>query len=371
MNVQKFNKHDRDDTIINYDDDDLPQIKAELSSVVVSMAKHPETLINLLKSLGSISDEVILILDNIKLENTTIFNEYTTTVVSLPGKGSLEAYSKDVLYYCTKDWILRVDDDETLSADFTRDVIQYYISDRQVTSYWIPRRWYINDLEYICTKPWYPDYQLRLYRNLPAIITLPENIHEPLKVYGKSGKINEIHLKHNDLVIASRNAREKKIERYELMNPGHSTKMFYLYEDYLHDTNVDKEYAENDINDFIISYAPDKMFANLAYSIDVIVRTDNDYIAKTLNCNNVYISYHWFNEDMSIYQWDNERSNINQRNVKTKHKEFTSIIILKTPKVPGVYYLQVDIVEEGKQWFVDSGLLLTETKRIEVVHATQ
>jgi hypothetical protein len=368
MSVQMCNQTDIVITEITYDDNDWLRTKAELTSVVVSMAKYPETLIALLKTLDSISDEVVLILDNGTPDIMEKFKNYATTIVALPGKGSLEAYSKDILNYCTKEWILRVDDDETLSREFTRDVIQYYISDRYVTSYWIPRRWYVNETEFLINKPWYPDYQLRLFRNLPAIITLPSKIHEPLKVLGNAANINEIHLNHFDLTIASREEREQKVARYEALNPGQSNKMYYLYEDYLYDTanNIDST-KKSDINS-ISAHTPYRMLADTTYGIDVTIHTDYN-CTKLINMNNsdVYASYHWFNKDMSVYQWDNERTGIYPKYSKTEHAEFTSILIVKTPQKPGIYYLQADIVEEGKRWFANSGLITGEMLKIEVL----
>jgi hypothetical protein len=168
---------------IQHDSDPLPRMQSEISFVVVTSAKNEKRLVTLLESLASLKDELVLILDNYDI---SIFNKllsYADKVVQIPGKGSFEAYSKDILRHCSKDWIFRIDDDETLNAECTREILQNYISDRTVMSYWIPRKWYINEHEYIVNAPWFPDYQMRLYRNLPGAITLPTRIHEPTLIY--------------------------------------------------------------------------------------------------------------------------------------------------------------------------------------------
>lgn len=217
---------------IVYDSEKLPPIKATLSSVVVSWAKDPKRLISLLASLNKISDEVILIFDGEDPRLIKKLSRHAARVISVPGRGSLEAYSMDILRYCTKDWIFRVDDDETLSPGITRSFLQHLISDRYVTSYWFPRLWYVSQNEYIISAPHFPDYQLRLFRNIPAIITLPTRIHEAISVAGKSKYINEAHLKHWNLCVSTREEREGKVNYYDSLYPQFMNKEFYLYEDY-------------------------------------------------------------------------------------------------------------------------------------------
>src|SRR5205823_5092820 len=73
------------------------------------------------------------------------------------------------LRHCDGDWILRVDHDETLGPGWTvRDRIVELLSDRGVTHYWVARRWAVPPGDrFISSDPWHPDYQVRLFRNLP------------------------------------------------------------------------------------------------------------------------------------------------------------------------------------------------------------
>ena len=354
---------------IEYDTEKLPSIKATLSSVVVSRVKDKKRCINLIKSLMNISDEVIVIYDGEDSRLIKELSRHATRVISLPGKGSLEAYSKDILRYCTKDWIFRVDDDETLSPNITRKFLQHLISDRYVTSYFIPRRWYINQNEFIISSPHFPDYQLRLFRNIQTIITLPQTIHAPLLVAGKSKKINEAHLKHWDFCVSTRAERGNKVKYYESMYPQFINKEFYLYENY--------EYAlapdSYDSNRNIVEVTPDSIVAismqknatvGLDYGAEVFVNATNPATRNLIeNHENIYVSYHWFNEDMSVLEWDNNREDIGSGSTSCT---FSSLISVQTPDVPGTYYLQFDIVEEGVQWFVSNGLLESELHEVNV-----
>src|SRR5690348_18507308 len=44
--------------------------------------------------------------------------------------------------------------------------------------WWIPRRWLIHGIDrYLDDVPWVPDYQLRLYRNDPAVLRFSDEFH--------------------------------------------------------------------------------------------------------------------------------------------------------------------------------------------------
>jgi hypothetical protein len=156
---------------------------------------------------------------------------FSDVVVMLPGKGCYEAYSRDIFRYCAKSWILRLDDDETLSANCTRDVLKVLISDRTVFAYRIPRKWFVGANSYISSPPWYPDYQLRLFRNQISCVDLPQYIHSSLTVHGNTKKVEHFHLNHWDLLYKSRSQREEKVKYYDTLLPGNGCGKYYLYED--------------------------------------------------------------------------------------------------------------------------------------------
>jgi len=100
---------------------------------------------------------------------------------------------------------------------------------------------------------------------------LPSQIHEALTVAGRSGEINEIHLKHWDLSLSSREDRERKVRYYESLNPVSTCEMYYLYEDHEYDA-VDESAASNDKVESISAILPGKMKTGLSYAVEGLIR---------------------------------------------------------------------------------------------------
>jgi len=89
----------------------------------------------------------------------------------------------------------------------------------------------------------------------------------------------------------------------------------------------------------------------------------SDAVEIINNSDKVYLSYHWFNDDMSEYKWDNNRVPI----LSTPNQGyFTATLDVVAPNTSGVYILQLDIVEEGIRWFSSSGLLDPDSINIKV-----
>lgn len=96
------------------------------------------------------------------------------------------------------DWILVLDADERIS-DRAEKVIRKLIQDDSVDGYWFPRRNYINDRIYLEHGYFYPDWQLRLFRNLKEY-RYSGVIHEQIQVpKSKTKYIKDIELHHNSL----------------------------------------------------------------------------------------------------------------------------------------------------------------------------
>ncbi|MCL2819344.1 MAG: SPASM domain-containing protein [Oscillospiraceae bacterium] len=352
---------------IIYDDEILPPVKNELSSVVVSRAKHPRLLIKLLKSLTEVSDEVVLILDNCNQKIIKKLSKFVTTVVSLPGKGSYEAYAFDVIKYCTKDWIFRVDDDENISPNITKELMEQYISDRTISSYLIFVRGYINRREYIVTPYWYPCRQLRLFRNIPGILKLPSRVHERLGVAGEQADMYGVHLKHWDMAMHSHNDLINKVEYYESLCPEHSGWRSYLYFLQIYDTQTDKipkkHYAQNFIECNMLKSMKTKE-NHYSYVEVFLYISDIDIKCLINKQENIFLSYHWYNKDMTIYRWDNARASI-RKIIGEKDKYYSNLPIVP-PEDEGEYFIRLDIVNEGRQWYSESKLVEAKTYPIKV-----
>jgi hypothetical protein len=396
---------------IQYDNDPLPKISAAagtISFVIVSNGRNIDDLVLLIKNLQRLKDvrlddEIVIILDN---DDSGVFEKISKEadkVFTVPGKGSFEAYSRDILKYCGKEWIFRMDDDETLSESCSRELLNYYVLDRDIASYWLLRRWYVSKKEYIVTLPWYPDHQLRLFRNSPAILTLPLRIHEAIKVEGKSEKIDAFHIKHWDLAVHSREERENKVSYYEKLLPGNLCGHFYLYEDnsdidvFKDNPNVLKKNKtiqnNSDIDNascfrngflkkimrafstkisashksdgnYILSNVPEIQKIGLHYGVEILAHFGNAREAEAAYKNNkIFFSYHWFNEDKTVSRWDNNR----EQTPMNYFEDIYCIMTVTPPSQAGVYYLQIDVVEECVKWYTRSGEINSPMIRVSVV----
>lgn len=65
-----------------------------------------------------------------------------------------------------------------------------------------------------------------------------------------------------------------------------------------------------------------------------------------------FIACHWYNADGSVYQWDGLRNTV-ELDIAAD-KSFIQDIKLAVPKEEGEYYIQPDLVIEGKMWLCES-----------------
>ena len=118
---------------------------------------------------------------------------------------------------CTGRWVLRLDSDELPSRELLDNLTQL-MSARDVTHYWLARRWlHGDDSAYLVSPPWFPDFQARLVRK--DAFGAPAQLHEPPHVDG-CGRFVEYPIYHLDLLLTSFEARAGKAAAYERERPG-------------------------------------------------------------------------------------------------------------------------------------------------------
>jgi hypothetical protein len=118
---------------------------------------------------------------------------------------------------CSAEWILRVDDDEVVSASLLERLPELTRA-RDVVQYWPARRWLYPDAGHWLEEwPWFPDFQGRLVRN-DARLWFPGLCHSSVALtppvrYLDSGIYHLAHL------LSTREERERKVERYLEVQP--------------------------------------------------------------------------------------------------------------------------------------------------------
>jgi hypothetical protein len=130
---------------------------------------------------------------------------------------------------CAGDWILRLDDDELPSAGLVA-ALPRLLRDREVTHYWLPRRWVAGPGcgRWLAERPWWPDWQLRLFRNIRSLVQVPGGLHTGYVVQGAGRYFGGGCIYHLDLVYHSESARREKVARYDACAPGSGLAHYYL-----------------------------------------------------------------------------------------------------------------------------------------------
>jgi len=182
-------------------------------SVVISAHNEEEMLKDCLESV-SWADEIIFI-DNESTDQTLrIAKKYTQKIFSRPNNPLMLNINKN--FGCTKatgNWILSLDADERISKEL-KGVMKGILHKPSTIShtpagYLIPRKNIIFG-KWIEHGLWYPDYQLRLFRNGKGKFPGKHN-HELLEVKGKTEKLREPIIHYN---YTSTNQYVKKIMDY-------------------------------------------------------------------------------------------------------------------------------------------------------------
>jgi hypothetical protein len=196
----------------------------------------PERLAMSLRSIAEsgFADQIVVCLDrDAPSGSREAALPYTKDVYDIESRGFLESALKLLASHCSGEYVLRVDDDECLGGVWRRDAFDGLALTNLITHFWLPRRWiiYPGDL-FLSNYPWFPDLQLRIFRNDPRLISWPRQPHEHMKVKGRGMVLADRCIDHWVLVTESRRDREQKCERYRSINPEKDLSHFYLYEDH-------------------------------------------------------------------------------------------------------------------------------------------
>jgi hypothetical protein len=182
---------------------------------------------------ANLADEIVICVDRSSTDDTLeVARLFTRHVYELETKGFIESVLPRMASLCSGEFVLRVDDDECIAGNWDKEQFQMLFRFNGLDCAWVPRRWVVPPgNEFITSSPWFPDLQLRLFRNDPDIITWPQKIHEPMKVAGGSIALYDRWLEHFDSMDRSREERELKCKEYLRLRPETDLSSFYLWEE--------------------------------------------------------------------------------------------------------------------------------------------
>lgn len=141
-------------------------------------------------------DEIIIVDANSRDRTVEIARKFTNKIYQFSYSGYVESARNFALSKATGGWLLILDADERLPSN-ARKIIRKLVQNESIDGYWFPRRNYINEKKYLKYGYFYPDYQMRLFRNRKSI-KYSEIIHEqPTIDKDRSKKINNLEVFHN------------------------------------------------------------------------------------------------------------------------------------------------------------------------------
>lgn len=168
----------------------------KLLSVVVSVFNGEQVLEGCLKS-AMFADEVVVINNSSTDKTLGIAKKYTDKIFTRPNNLMLNINKNFGFSKATSDWIFCLDADEQITPELKEEILSTINSlpRRQAgqlstaSGYWVPRKNIIFG-KWIEHTGWYPDYQLRLFRNGKGRFP-EEHVHEMVKIEGKVGQLSE------------------------------------------------------------------------------------------------------------------------------------------------------------------------------------
>jgi len=208
----------------------IPQQQGQKLSFGVLTVNSAAYIEKLLRVARTFADEIVIGVDSSSSDATeAICCRYADKISRLEPIGTSENALAWLNEQCSGDWIFRLDHDE-LPSEGLLSALPRLMTDREVTHYWFPRRWVIGSDEsrWIAEPPWWPDWQVRLFRNIRSIVKIPGVIHSDYVVEGSGAYLCEGSIYHYDLTYHSEARRRQKIEQYERLAPGGSLSHYYF-----------------------------------------------------------------------------------------------------------------------------------------------
>ena len=192
-------------------------------SVVVSAFNEEKKLDECLQSVGKIALEIIVI-DNSSTDKTfDIAKKYTDKVFKKENLMMLNTNKNFGFSKATSEWILNLDADERVTDELAGEILK--LENPAVDGLLIPRKNIIFG-KWIEHTGWYPDYQLRLFRNGKGKFE-EKHVHEMIKVDGLTDKLNNsiMHFNYENLT----QFLDKMIKNYTISEAENLIKNNYVF----------------------------------------------------------------------------------------------------------------------------------------------
>ncbi|MFL6537151.1 MAG: hypothetical protein ACJ8JD_03110 [Chthoniobacterales bacterium] len=286
------------------------------------------------------------------------------TQVSEVSTNGIPEIRQEMISACPTDWILKIDSDEDVSREWECGAWRDLLDIPEMTHFIVARRWLLPQGGFLAQPPWWPDPQIRLFKRDEA--HCPVALHQPLAVRGPAAFCRNLAIHHYAL-FQSRAEREAKVRRYQRHRGTDALAYFYLAEDYnLSPRRVPPamcsasskvplemnvlEPSECRSISIIAESLPPTMQRDQLQWVEVTIRNNSH---REISCGlpfPINIAYHWFEaRSGKIVIFDGMRSHLFPAIAPNSSRACKAMIF--APPTPGIYRLQIDLVQEGVRWF--------------------
>jgi len=284
------------------------------------------------------------------------------------------------LEHATGDWVLSLDDDESMEDSFNalRDEL---MRNEQVTHYFFPRKNLSNlsPCEYVRAHPLFPDWQLRLFRNDPSLVWKPPRVHTGYWVQGMGHFETRTSLLHFEHLWCSPEQRAIKQMAYRRAgSDGDVEKGLAITPDLpvwpaalrLADppsARIKSPLIHDGIRELTLAPFPDWKAHILEVKMHSVAAAGSPLVAEVLAQNigsmswtkNVgswpylNLAFRLLNEKGELLQRDGYRFPVQSRTSPGNNVLF--LAPFNAPDAKGNYLLEWDMVSENECWFQDLG----------------
>jgi len=159
-------------------------------SVILATFNEEKNIKGCLESVKDLADEIVIV-DGTSTDKTVqIAKKYTKKIFIRENPLMFHKNKQYAIEKATGDWILYLDADERITPELREEILKVTKNQRLTTNdqyngFWIPRKNIIFG-KWIRHTGWWPDYQLRLFRQGKAFLPC-KSVHEQLQLTGGAG----------------------------------------------------------------------------------------------------------------------------------------------------------------------------------------
>ena len=346
-------------------------------------------LANLLIDGRAFSDEIVVGVDATSSDETMdIVSKLADVVFRFEHTGIPEQARLLPLAYATGDWILSLDDDERMDSAF-RELRSLLLSDQRYTHYWFPRKWLVqaHPAEYLDAIPWFPDWQLRMFRNDRRLVWCPPVAHQPYAVIGTGCHEDRTAVIHYERLLLDESARERKLaerlglagyDRYEVFyGPVEGVRRAALANapppvegrPFMEATGARVVGGIQAANRSLLPPWSAELTASgslkaerggrFVTEVRAVNRGGLRWVPPQEGWPRLFLSYHLRDDRGVDLQWDGERTPIGR--IVDPGETTRLFATVSAPGKPGDYVIEWDLVSEGECWFAECGSVQART----------